>query len=305
VFLWRAALLILLFYYCDILIFFRVIQDYTSFLYNKKKMSELIVDKIRVLEGYYGVNPEIGPSDIFASSGNIIVSGAGNEPVNGLYSPRGTYNGRLYYNLVGEPDELQSKSIIFTLAGTWVIWSSGLQADYSATSDAATPDLATEWTVIGFMVSPPAPTVTAEIKPINEVVDKIRIDKAEKTLSGSPVEYVIACSDETAALSAGAAKVTFRAPVKFKLTSVSASVNVAPTGSSLIVDINNQATSALSTKLSIDALAKTSESAAIPPVINADFSNFFEDSEITIDVDQIGSTVAGAGLKVVLQGTRM
>jgi hypothetical protein len=124
------------------------------------------------------------------------------------------------------------------------------------------------------------------------------------TLLGAPVEYVIACSDETTNLTTGTAKVTFRAPVAFLLTAVAASVNTAPTGSTLIVDINNGANSTLSTKLSIDASEKTSATAASAAVIDTAHDDIAADAEITIDIDQIGSTVAGKGLKVILRGTR-
>jgi hypothetical protein len=121
---------------------------------------------------------------------------------------------------------------------------------------------------------------------------------------GAPIEYVIACSDETSDLATGTAKVTFRAPVAFLLTAVAASVNTAPTGSTVIVDINNGANSALSTKLSIDASEKTSATAASAAVIDTTYDDIAADAEITIDIDQIGSTIAGKGLKVVLKGTR-
>jgi hypothetical protein len=123
-------------------------------------------------------------------------------------------------------------------------------------------------------------------------------------LAGLPIEYVIACSDETSDLTTGTAKVTFRTPVTFLLTGVAASVNTAPTGSTLIVDINNGANSALSTKLSIDASEKTSATAATPAAIDTTYDDFAADAEITIDIDQVGSTIAGKGLKVVLKGTR-
>jgi hypothetical protein len=128
--------------------------------------------------------------------------------------------------------------------------------------------------------------------------------KAATNLVGSPIEFVIAVSNETNALTAGAAKVTFRAPVAFLLTEVAASVNTAPTGSTIIVDINNGANSVLSTKLSIDANEKTSVTAASAAVINTAYDDFAVDAEITIDIDQIGSTIAGKGLKVILKGTR-
>ena len=127
-------------------------------------------------------------------------------------------------------------------------------------------------------------------------------------LSGAPSVgaiqdiYIIACSDETTALTTGTAKVTFRMPAAGTLTGVKATVGTAPVGSDLIVDINEAGTSMLSTKLSIDDGEKTSETAATPPVISD--SALADDAEITIDIDQVGSGTAGAGLKVTLYVTR-
>lgn len=112
----------------------------------------------------------------------------------------------------------------------------------------------------------------------------------------------IACSDETTDLTTGTAKTTFRMPFAMTLTEVRANVNTAPTGSALTVDINESGSTILSTKLTIDAGEKTSETAATPPVISD--SALADDAEITIDIDAIGSTVAGTGLKIWLIGTR-
>lgn len=121
--------------------------------------------------------------------------------------------------------------------------------------------------------------------------------------SGHPFEYTVACSDESTALTTGTAKVTFRMPCAVTLTGVRASVNTAPTGSTLIVDINEAGSTILSTKLSIDASEKTSTTAASAAVISD--TGLADDAEIQIDIDQVGSTVAGAGLKVTLIGTRV
>lgn len=121
-------------------------------------------------------------------------------------------------------------------------------------------------------------------------------------LTNLPTVIQLACSDETTALTAGTNKVTFRMPYAMTLTAVRASVTTAPTGSTLVVDINEGGTSVLSTKLSIDATEKTSTTAATAAVISD--SALADDAEITIDIDQIGSTIAGAGLKVTLIGTR-
>lgn len=111
----------------------------------------------------------------------------------------------------------------------------------------------------------------------------------------------IACSDEVTALTTGTAKVTFRMPFALTLTDVRASVTTAPTGGTLLtVDVNDSGTTILSTKLTFDASEKTTTTAATPRVISD--TALADDAEITIDIDAVGSTVAGAGLKVYLIG---
>ena len=119
---------------------------------------------------------------------------------------------------------------------------------------------------------------------------------------GQPFMMTIAVSDETTALTAGTNKVRFRMPHAVQLTSVRASVNTAPTGGTLLtVDINENGATILSTKLTIDASEKTSVTAATPFVFVV--GSLADDAEISIDIDSVGSTVAGAGLKVTLIGT--
>lgn len=119
-----------------------------------------------------------------------------------------------------------------------------------------------------------------------------------------PTESIIlACSDESSALTTGTSKLTFRMPYAFTLSAVRASVSTAPTGSTIIIDINESGASVLSTRLSIDASEKTSVTAASAAVISD--NALADDAEITIDIDQVGSATAGAGLKVVLIGVRV
>lgn len=115
-------------------------------------------------------------------------------------------------------------------------------------------------------------------------------------------DFGVACSDETTAVTTGTSKVTFRMPYAMTLTSVRASVNTAPTGSSLIIDINEEGVSILSTKLSIDADEKTSTTASSTAVLSD--TSLADDAEITVDFDQVGSTIAGTGVKIWLLGTR-
>ena len=108
----------------------------------------------------------------------------------------------------------------------------------------------------------------------------------------------VACSDETSDLTTGAAKATFRMPEAATITGVRASVTTAPVGSALTVDINESGTTILSTKLTIDAGEKTSTTAATAAVISD--TSIADDAEMTIDIDAIGSSTAGAGLKVTI-----
>jgi hypothetical protein len=116
-------------------------------------------------------------------------------------------------------------------------------------------------------------------------------------------EIGIAVSDELTDLTVGAGKVTFRMPYAMTLTAVRANVNTAPTGSTIIVDINEAGATIMTTnKLSIDATELTSVTAATPAGLTD--TALADDAVITIDIDQIGSTIAGKGLKVWLIGVR-
>jgi hypothetical protein len=109
---------------------------------------------------------------------------------------------------------------------------------------------------------------------------------------------VVPVGDEITAVTTGTGKIKFRMPFAATLLAVRANVNTAPTGSTLIVDIDEAGVSVLGTKLSIDASELTSTTAASAATITD--SSLADDAEISIDIDQIGSTVAGAGLKVSL-----
>ena len=114
--------------------------------------------------------------------------------------------------------------------------------------------------------------------------------------------FIISLSDETSNLTTGNGKASFNMPFAMTLTGVKATVNTAPVGSTIIVDINEAGSTILSTKLSIDASELTSSSAASAAVISD--ASLANDALITFDIDQIGSSTAGKGLKVTLYGYR-
>ena len=126
------------------------------------------------------------------------------------------------------------------------------------------------------------------------------IDKEHLSTGARQEVIAIACGDESTAHATGTAVVTFAMPYAFTLTGVKASVTVAPVGSTMLVDINEAGTTILSTKLMIDASEKISATAATAAVISD--TALADNALITIDIDQIGSSTAGAGLKVYLIG---
>lgn len=134
--------------------------------------------------------------------------------------------------------------------------------------------------------------------------ERYHLTSAQYTAATSnPTEsLVIACSDETTALTTGTAKVTFRMPYAFTLSGIRGSLTTAQTsGSIFTVDVNESGTTILSTKITIDNTEKTSTTAATAPVISD--ASIADDAEITIDIDQIGDGTA-KGLKIVLIGKR-
>lgn len=146
----------------------------------------------------------------------------------------------------------------------------------------------------------PASSVDSRVALFDGASGKL-LKQAGKTFNESRAQsIVVACSDETTNLTTGTAKVTFRMPYAFTLTAVRASLTAAQgAGSIFTVDINEGGTTILSTKLTIDNTELTSTTAATPPVISD--ASLADDAEITIDIDQIGTSGA-KGLKVYLIG---
>jgi len=113
---------------------------------------------------------------------------------------------------------------------------------------------------------------------------------------------IVALGDETTALTLGV-KVTMYAPYAMTLSSIKASVLTAPTDATLITDVHLNGTSIMTTnKLQIETTEFHTKDATTQPTLTT--TAIAVDDKLEFEVDQIGSTVAGAGLKVYLIGTR-
>lgn len=137
--------------------------------------------------------------------------------------------------------------------------------------------------------------------------DDVRIMTALKVnqqFRSQPEVFMFAVSDETTNLTTGAGKLTFRLPYALEGISFRASVNTAPVGSTIIVDVNKNGSTMMTTnKLSIDASEKTSVTAATAAGVTTTTAS--DDDEITVDIDQIGSSTPGKGLKVYVYGNKV
>lgn len=125
---------------------------------------------------------------------------------------------------------------------------------------------------------------------------------------GDVFDTIIAsCSNELDPLTVDLAqtKTTFRAPYALDLTNgyIRISLTTACEGGSLIVDVKLNGTTMFTTKVSIDDGEKTSFTASVPAILL--ITAVPDDAEFTVFVTQIGSSVAGTGLKVAVTGERV
>ncbi len=247
-------------------------------------------------ESPYTITPDTEDGTMY-----IVDSSAGNVTIN-LPSIATALEGERY----GVIRTSSSNDVTLVRDGTDTM--NGVSGDYTMAqvadeliglfADDASPD---NWVVIPWSQAVADETSLTKSESTISVKDGgVTLAKLDATAKTQCI--AIACSDETTDLETGTAKATFRMPYAFTLTDVRASVTTAPTGATLTVDINEGGTTILSTKITIDASEKTSTTAATAPVVSD--SALADDAEITIDIDQIGSTVAGTGLKVYLIGYR-
>lgn len=147
---------------------------------------------------------------------------------------------------------------------------------------------------IGYTTSASAASVTPLTSFGRSLIDDSDAT-AGKTTLGLRQEYCAALSDNTTNLTTGTGKATLYFPAAGTVLGVRAWVNTAPTGSTIIVDINEAGSTIMSaTKLSIDASEKTSGTAASAAVISD--TAIAANAEVTFDIDQIGSSTPGKGL---------
>lgn len=118
---------------------------------------------------------------------------------------------------------------------------------------------------------------------------------------------IASISDEYTSIvvSGGIPAVTFRAPYALDLLSgyVRISLTTAPQGSVFIVDVHMNGTTLFSTLLQIDISEDTSVTANVQAILSTTIVP--DDAKFEAYVIQVGSSVAGTGLKVAVTGSKV
>lgn len=123
------------------------------------------------------------------------------------------------------------------------------------------------------------------------------------TFTGSVlgIEDIIPYS-KTGTLTVSAGTIRYRFPWAATILGVTAAVNTAPTGSSLICDVNKNGTTIFTTQANRPTIAASGTATTTEPT--PDVTAMATGDYLTVDIDQIGSSVAGADLTVIVRYKR-
>jgi len=114
--------------------------------------------------------------------------------------------------------------------------------------------------------------------------------------------FILACSDETTAISDTGTVLTFYMPFDYTVVSVRASLTTTSSSGTPTIDISENGTTIMdSTKITIDPGDLISTESATQPVVTD--SALADEAKITIDVDVTGTD--STGLKVYIIGYRV
>jgi hypothetical protein len=128
--------------------------------------------------------------------------------------------------------------------------------------------------------------------------DKSKLDAIE---SGAKKDKTIVPYSMTGTISVGAGTCRFYVDETWTISSVRASVGTAPTGAALIVDVNKNGTTIFTTQSNRPQIAVSTNTDVADAI---EVSSLASGDYLTVDIDQVGSTIAGADLTVTIVLTR-
>lgn len=109
--------------------------------------------------------------------------------------------------------------------------------------------------------------------------------------------------ESAGALTAGANKDRWQAPFSGEIVSVSAVVGTAPTGAAILLDVNKNGTTVFTTQANRPTVPISATETADATTHKPDdaVKSFAKGDTISLDIDQVGSTVAGSDLDVTVE----
>jgi hypothetical protein len=158
----------------------------------------------------------------------------------------------------------------------------------------------------GFVVSDTAPT-----SPVSGMgwfksdtgQSYVYVSSAWVEMAGGPTGPIGQSTKEwtkTGTLTTTTGSLAFPLPFDGTILGISARVTTAPTGASILLDVNKNGTTIFTTQANRPAIV-ASALATATEVQNMDITTFVAGDYLTIDIDQIGSTIAGSNLTVVVR----
>jgi len=105
----------------------------------------------------------------------------------------------------------------------------------------------------------------------------------------------------TLSVSVGADPMVFPYPIEIQ--GISAALQTAPTGADLIVDVNKNGTTIFTTQANRPRITAGSV-VTVSEVTNMDITTLAAGDELTVDVDQVGSSTSGSALTLFIRYTK-
>jgi len=123
----------------------------------------------------------------------------------------------------------------------------------------------------------------------------------KKGVESSDNSFIVVCSNFETDLETKVLSAYFDLPYDFTFTEVIGTVITAPTGSSIIADVNIDGTTIMTTnKVEIEVTEDSSLDATTQPTITD--AAHSKGQRVSIDIDQVGSTITGTDLEIELIG---
>jgi hypothetical protein len=134
---------------------------------------------------------------------------------------------------------------------------------------------------------------------VDDALDQLaeRVDDLEGAAPGAVTRHVVFTIEGDLEVEAGVIRIPNRTGAALTISEVRLDVDTAPTGAAIIVDVNENGTTIFSTQGNRPQIAATANTGNTTTFDDASWAN---GNYLTIDVDQVGSTVAGSNLTVTI-----